>query len=533
MTFTPVFLECCNSLNFLQTQDIFTFKLYLYILNIVISSASNSATPKRFNSAPRESELQMAVMTTESITAQAICEEIEFLKAQIAKLTRDQTKVQDLLSSLGFALRSFNNVNQFLELTPLMSSRVVDAEGGALVLFKEDEQGSETFHLEKIHCAENRDCAVIRQAFDQLQLHFSKVASPESKVGNSTDSHRFDDQLQSFLGSEIRIYGTPILLKNTERGKLYVFSRDPHYDWDITRRKLVQLIADQTAVAIANHDLKIKVHQKEKQDRELEIASEIQNHLLPRECPQIHGLAIAAECRNAYRVGGDYYDFIPTNYDRIRRQDDPKLIQCVPWSIVIGDVMGKGVPAGLIMTMTRGMLRAEVLNRHSPAKILQHLNRVMYADLDNSHRFVTLFYSEYDPVTRILSYSNAAHHPPLLWRAKDQTIQKLDTKGMLVGLDLDSEYEDGQVTLEIGDIVLYFTDGFTDAANAQGDRFDEDNLTTSFQNACQSCKTPNEIVQTLFSKVEQFTSPQILSGDDMTLVVVQVQSDAVDSQNCE
>jgi sigma-B regulation protein RsbU (phosphoserine phosphatase) len=157
----------------------------------------------------------------------------------------------------------------------------------------------------------------------------------------------------------------------------------------------------------------------------------------------------------------------------------------------------------------------------------------MYPDLDNSHRFVTLFYSEYDPVTRTLSFCNAAHHPPLMWRAEGQTIEKLDTDGMLIGLDLDSTYEEAQVVLEPGDIVLYYTDGFTDAVNAHGDRFDEDNLRAVFQSACESCKNPNEIVHKLFTKVEQFTYPNIRNGDDMTLVVVQVQSDAADLNKCQ
>ena len=117
--------------------------------------------------------------------------------------------------------------------------------------------------------------------------------------------------------------------------------------------------------------------------------------------------------------------------------------------------MGKGVPAGLIMTMTRGMLRAEVLNRHSPARVLQHLNQVMYADLENSHRFVTLFYSEYDPETTILSYSNAAHHPPMLWQAASNSIVNLDTLGMLIGLEVDSEYNEAQVKLHPGDTIIY------------------------------------------------------------------------------
>ncbi len=448
--------------------------------------------------------------------ADPIQDDVEFLKSQIAKLNREQTKIQDLLSSLGFALRSFNNLNQFLELTPLMSARVSDADGGALLTFTQEGR----IRLEKIYCGQGDRCGVIKKAFDQLESFGAAGTAP-------LDLDQLDDWLQSKLENIAILHSTSILVKNTERGRLYIFSVDEEYLWDITRRKLVQLVADQTAVAIANNDLTQKLRQKEKQDRELEIASEIQTHLLPSECPQISGLAIAAECRNAYRVGGDYYDFIPSNYDRVRRQDDPKLVQCVPWSIVIGDVMGKGVPAGLIMTMTRGMLRAEVLNRHSPSRVLSHLNRVMYPDLDNSHRFVTLFYSEYDPSSRKLSFCNAAHHPPLLWRAQSDTIEKLDTWGMLIGLDMDSEYEEGEVTLEPGDIVLYYTDGFTDAVNAHGDRFDEENLYQSFQDACRTHTNPNEIVTALFEKVGQFTYPKIRNSDDMTLVVVQVQSETV------
>jgi sigma-B regulation protein RsbU (phosphoserine phosphatase) len=196
----------------------------------------------------------------------------------------------------------------------------------------------------------------------------------------------------------------------------------------------------------------------------------------------------------------------------------------VPWSVVIGDVMGKGVPAGLIMTMTRGMLRAEVLNRHSPARILHHLNRVMYADLENSNRFVTLFYSEYDPQTGILSYSNAAHNPPLLWQAATHSIERLDTLGMLIGLEADSHYEDAQVQLAVGDTIIYYTDGLTDATNQHGDRFDEENLIAAFEWACEHCDSSQAILDYMFEQVQQFIGSVNRSGDDMTLVVMKVKS---------
>lgn len=173
--------------------------------------------------------------------------------------------------------------------------------------------------------------------------------------------------------------------------------------------------------------------------------------------------------------------------------------------------------------MTRGMLRAEVLNGHTPARILQHLNRVMYADLENSNRFVTLFYSEYNPKTRLLSYSNAAHNPPLLWQSATNTIKRLDTHGMLIGLDADTQFQDAQVQLEPGDTLIYYTDGFTDAANQNGERFDEENLIQIFQWACQNCNNPQEILDYLFGQVQAFIGAGKRNSDDMTLIVMQTQ----------
>jgi phosphoserine phosphatase RsbU/P len=454
---------------------------------------------------------------------------VSALKELVARLHREQHKIQDLLSSLGFALRSFNNLNQFLELIPLMAARVTDADGGALILFKPNGQ----VRLERLHCQDGQSCQEIRKALEKATRAVT-TASSEAETDSTTPrpleliQASLDQQVSHHLGLDVQIFGTPILVKNGERGRLYVFTNDLNYTWSPTRQKLVRLVADQTAVAIANDELTTELRKKERLDRELEIGADIQLRLLPRQCPDIKGIELAALCKTANRVGGDYYDFIPANYDQLRAnlpESDGQI--SVPWSVVIGDVMGKGVPAGLIMTMTRGMLRAEVLNRHSPARILQHLNRVMYADLENSNRFVTLFYSEYDPQTQILHYSNAAHNPPLLWQASTRSIHKLDTEGMLIGLEADSHYEDAQVQLACGDTIIYYTDGFTDASNQKGDRFDEDNLTQAFQWACEHCATSGEILDHLFEQVQQFIGSTNRNGDDMTLVVMQVKSSNV------
>jgi phosphoserine phosphatase RsbU/P len=448
------------------------------------------------------------------VTASSAVAPVFALKQLVGRLQREQSKIQELLGSLSFALRSFNNLNQFLELIPLIAGRVTDADAAALVLFKPNGQA----RLEQLHCHETQACPNIRAALEDSTRFLSHSVSTLL-----TKPQQLDQQLSLSLDPELQCFGTPILVKNsehTERGRLYVFSQNPNYEWTDTRQQLVQLVADQTAVAIENDELTIELRKKERLDRELEIGAEIQERLLPSKCPNIVGVKLAADCKNASRVGGDYYDFIPITFGQ------PHLGRTNPsevgrWGLVIGDVMGKGVPAGLIMTMTRGMLRAEVLNGHPPARILQHLNRVMHSDLENSNRFVTLFYSEYNPLTRILSYSNAAHHPPLLWQAQTDKITRLDTYGMLIGLDANTQYQEAEVRLHPGDTIVYYTDGFTDAVNAKGDRFEEDNLTQAFLRACRSYQEPQEILDYLFNQVREFVGPDEPNTDDMTLIVLQ------------
>ena len=477
------------------------------------------------NSAP----LSKATFTSPSTIADE-ASPVVVLKELVAKLNREQTKTQDLLSSLGFALRSFTNLNQFLELVPLMASRVTDADGGALIIFRSNGQ----MRLERIHCSDETSCQDLRRILEDSVQGLSLDQGQRLETAQLISF--LDDRLAQRLNPNIQIFGTAVLSKNLERGRLYVFSYSPNYAWTDARQKLVRLVADQTAVAIENDELTAELRQKERLDRELEIGAEIQRQLLPRHCPQINGLDIAARCQTANRVGGDYYDFIPLYPDRflnippgiLRSPVRANPSEPVRWGITIGDVMGKGVPAGLIMTMLRGMLRAEVLNGHTPAKILQHLNHVMYTDLENSNRFVTLFYSEYDPRTRILSYSNAAHNPPLLWQRETGQIHRLDALGMLIGLDAQSQYEDARVQLQRGDVVIYYTDGFTDAVNAEGDRYDEEKLIQLCHWACQHCEDARSILDFLFAQIQQFIG-QDLHGenrhydDDMTLLVLQVQ----------
>lgn len=442
------------------------------------------------------------------------------LKQLVARLQRENSKIQELLASLSFALRTLNNLNQFFELIPLITSRVTEADATALVLFRADGQ----VRLEQLHCHASDQCPNIRSALETATRTLANgLATVDPAHAQESLESQLDAQLMACIPAGIKFFGTSILVKDSqlkERGRLYIFTQSPSYDWTETRQHLMQVIADQTAMAIANDELAIKLRERQRLDRELEIGAEIQKNLLPTHCPEIAGLELAAACRTASWVGGDYYDFIPITYG----QGDHKALAQGRWGIAVGDVMGKGVPAGLIMTMTRGMLRAEALNGHRPSRIMQHLNRAMQPDLENSHRFVTLFYSEYNPQTRTLSYSNAAHLPPLLWQARTASVRRLDTYGMLIGLDGRAQYQEVAVQLEPGDRVIFYTDGITEAENPQRQRFEEFRLQQALTQACELNLTPEQVLDHIFKAVSQFTGPVKEEQDDMTLIVLGVKN---------
>ncbi|MEL6262738.1 MAG: PP2C family protein-serine/threonine phosphatase [Cyanobacteria bacterium J06626_6] len=445
------------------------------------------------------------------------------LKELVARLQREQYKIQDLLGSLGFALRSLNNLSQFLELIPMIASRVTDASGGALVMCQPDGR----LILEQLHCSGDSDCKNVRLALEmatrQITASMAPVIGPAESSGALTSATMLslDRQAGRYLGADFQIFGTAIIVQNVERGRLYVFSQEGDYTWSETRQKLVRLVADQTAVAIENNELTHELRHKERLDRELELGAEIQAQLLPRKCPTIEGVDLAARCKTANKVGGDYYDFIPTTYDQLR-QPNALASQEKPWNFAIGDVMGKGVPAGLMMTMLRGMLRAEILNSHSPGHLLQHLNWVMRTDLESSNRFVTLFCAQYDPRTQVLCYGNAAHNPPLLWQANTGQVVRLDADGMLLGLDMDTHYQENQIQLQPGDTVIYYTDGFTEASDRSGQRFDEENLIDAFRWACRNLSSSDEILDYLFEMLQRFVGSDREAEDDTTLVVMRI-----------
>jgi len=434
------------------------------------------------------------------------------LRQLLDSLSREQRRNQELLASLAFTLRSFTNLGRFLELVPLVAARLVEAEGAVLVVFHEDGR----LWREQLQATPVERCAeLMRQLAALGDAELAALSGEEAVVA------LLDQRIGRLLG-DTQVFATSVVCRSLPRGRLYIFSGRKGFAWSEVHRRHLQLVADLTAVALENEALQQTMRRHERLDRQLSIGAEIQAQLLPNHCPVIDGVELAARCRPAFQVGGDYYDFIPTRPQLLGRRREQAR-----WALVMGDVMGKGVPAGLLMTLLRGMLRAEVLSGHSPERILHDLNQLAQEDLAHSHRFVTLFYSDYDPRTRLLRYANAAHNPPLIWRRQRNQVDRLDAPGLLIGLQSDADYGIAEILLEPGDVLLYYTDGVTEASGFSGERFDEERLVRNLQAACRSGIGAQEILDQLFARLDRFVGSDRQLDDDASMVVLKVREEVM------
>ena len=430
------------------------------------------------------------------------------MRQLLDSLSREQRRNQELLASFGFALRSFTNLGRFLELVPLVATRLVEGEGALLITFHPDGR----LWREQLHGGPPELLRALASLSDEELLQAS---------GDEAVALLLDRLVRRQL-TDRPLFATSVVARSRSRGRLYVYGPRSGLSWSESYRRYAQLVADLTGVAIESEQLLQEARRHERVDRQLSTGAEIQAQLLPDRCPVIEGVELAARCRPAFQVGGDYYDFIPTRPQLLGRRREQAR-----WALVMGDVMGKGVPAGLLMTLLRGMLRAEVLSGHSPERILHDLNQLAQEDLAQSHRFVTLFYSDFDPRTRLLRYANAAHNPPLIWRRQHNQVERLDAPGLLIGLQSEADYGLEQIVLDPGDVLLYYTDGVTEATGFSGERFDEERLVRQLQAACRSGIGAQGILDQLYARLDRFVGPDRPLEDDASMVVLKVREEVM------
>lgn len=244
-------------------------------------------------------------------------------------------------------------------------------------------------------------------------------------------------------------------------------------------------------------------------DRELKVVSSIQRALLPRTMPEIRGIELAAVYETSQRAGGDYYDFFPLDNDR--------------WGLLIADVSGHGTPAAVLMAITHSIAHLCPDDRGRPEQLLSFLNRHLADRYTSSlDAFVTAFYGVYDPATSTLTYSSAGHNPPRWWQCVSQSASGLElATGLPLGMFADADYESAQVRLGVGDRVVLYTDGITEASGRSGEQFGLSRLDDAIAGACRSGAMD---IKTAIMRQLDLHMNGDRPGDDRTLVVMKVGS---------
>lgn len=266
-------------------------------------------------------------------------------------------------------------------------------------------------------------------------------------------------------------------------------------------RELLQAIGQLSAGAIENARLDAYRQESERIEQQVQLAADVQRRLLSAVPPRTGPIDVAARYEPCFELGGDFYDIIPFEHSL---------------GLVVGDVVGKGVAASLLMASVRSALRAYVQDVYDLDEIIARVNTSLTHDT-RDNEFATVFYGTLDSRTLRLTYCSAGHDPALLLR--DGKIEQLKGGGMAIGIDPHQQYDKGLLDLQQGDVLLVYTDGVTDAQDFQGRKFGRDRLYQAMHDMAD--QSANDLVNHVLWEVRRFIGLHDRT-DDITLLAVKI-----------
>lgn len=295
----------------------------------------------------------------------------------------------------------------------------------------------------------------------------------------------------------------PLVLKSVTKGILILGDRFSGKSFTDTDIEYLYSLGSIASISVENSRLVKEEIEKEKLEKDLELAKNIQKNLLPKELPKFENLDIAALNKTAKMVGGDYYGIFNLSKEKV--------------IISIADVSGKGVQAALLMANLQAFLKSALLQKLSITELVGQINNLVTENV-NSGSFITFFISIVDLENLTLEYVNAGHNPPYFIR--NGKLEQLKHGGMILGvMETIIPYTSGKLSLLKGDTFVLFTDGITEATNAKEEEYGEDRFEkfslTIYENTCK------EMTVKIEKEIEDFTNSAEQS-DDITLVIFKI-----------
>lgn len=421
---------------------------------------------------------------------------------------RHRIKELEALYRLSSLLARAPDVDAVLSIALELALDVLDLDAGAVVLFDDDEGPSgdreEDLTLKASrHLSEEwlRSPLPLSKGrmFDKLALRGEIVVSEDLQRDERVliPDRAAAEGLRSCINAGM-------VFQDRAIGVLRLYSRRPRA-FDGTDRRLAGSIAAQAAVAVEQARLLALKQQDVELQRQLALAADVQRRMLPRKLPDFARLDMAARYVPSRELGGDFYDLIEVGGSL---------------GLAIGDVVGKGIAAALLMSSVRASLRAHVQDVYHIDEVLRRVNAALCRDTSDNE-FATLWYGVIDPKTLRLAYASAGHEPPMLFR--NGSVQELSVGGMAVGIDPTQSYEHEVCELRTGDVLVAYTDGVCDTADFEDRRFGRARLREAVlaELAREPGASAAQIVERIFWELRQFAglAPR---GDDQTVGVLRI-----------
>ena len=400
----------------------------------------------------------------------------------------------EALYDVGLAIASTLDLDALTDEILLRAVSLLDARRGALYLL----EGGE-YRLESRFGGDAR--ASFRPGL-------------ESGPGDGPGTGRAEVAPPDVLRGAEHVQAVPIAVDGDPRGLLVAADKEsrtgvgPFTDED---RRTLGLLANQAAIALENARLHQEALEKERYERDLQLAAEIQRQILPDGVPEVPGYELAGWNRPAREVGGDYYDLVPLPSEE-RSPEDARVERL---GFALADVSGKGVPAALMVSTLHSAVRLLMGRMGAGPRLVERLNRHILAS-SAPNKFITLVVGELDASAGRLVYVNAGHNPGLVIRA-GAAVERLGPGGLPVGLLPGSTYRAGSLDLAPGDLVCLYSDGITECTSPAGEELGEERLVELLREAAD--RPVGEVVAAVEAAVTEFTRgrPQ---GDDQTLVLL-------------
>ncbi len=449
---------------------------------------------------------------------------VRSLRQKFSALEGGEQRMFTFLHDLGLAIENEPSPSMLSRIIVDGIDKVVTARGGAVYfLNSENDFLSPSYISEEcppligipveVRKKAQRDPRALeshirlsRVPVDEGILGYCLAAGEPVHVPDVKNHPAFRDELTRYT-YDVSALLSPLRHANKDLGVLVVARRHEDGGFSANDFAVFRSAAEQSSFAIGNARIHREAHEKRSMESELRNARDVQRVLLPQCDPRVPGFRISGTNLPARLISGDYYDYIELDENR--------------FGVVIADVSGKGVPAGLLMAMCRSSLRSVAPTETSPSKVLSAVNRQLFPDI-REDMFISMAYGVLDIPNGTLTLSRAGHDPALLFREATGKVELLRSPGLALGVDAGAVFErvirDQEIQLLSGDCVLFYTDGVREAHDADEEEFGMERMSDIFRAAAPL--GAEAVLTRMQEALKEFTGDG-RQMDDITLVAIE------------